>query len=43
MSTVPAVHAGARKIIQQCLGMAPNQQLVIFVDETTIEQLATSF
>ncbi len=37
MSTVPAIHAGARQIIQRCLGMEPNQQLVIFVDETTVE------
>jgi leucyl aminopeptidase (aminopeptidase T) len=37
MSTEPAIQAGARQIVQQCLGLEPNQQLVIFVDETTIE------
>jgi len=30
-------HSGARKIVQQCLGLEPNQELVIFVDETTVE------
>ena len=37
MSTDPAFHAGARTIVQRCLGMEPNQQLVILLDETTIE------
>ncbi len=32
-----AIVVGARQIVQHCLGLAPNQQLVIFVDETTIE------
>jgi leucyl aminopeptidase (aminopeptidase T) len=40
MSAAPAVLSGARQIVQQCLGMAPNQQLVIFVDETTVEVAA---
>jgi hypothetical protein len=29
--------ACARQIVQNCLGLTPNQQLVIFVDESTIE------
>jgi leucyl aminopeptidase (aminopeptidase T) len=37
MPVEPAVQAGARQIVQRCLGMEANQQLVIFVDETTIE------
>ena len=32
-----AIAVGARQIVQHCLGLEPNQQLVIFVDETTIE------
>jgi leucyl aminopeptidase (aminopeptidase T) len=37
MPTEPSVQAGAREIVRQCLGLEPNQQLVIFVDETTVE------
>jgi hypothetical protein len=37
MSTGSSVQAGARQIIQQCLDLKPNQQLVIFSDETTVE------
>lgn len=37
MSVGPSVEAGARQIIEQCLGLKPNQQLVIFGDETTVE------
>jgi hypothetical protein len=37
MPTEPSIHAGARQIVQQCLGLERNQQLVIFVDESTIE------
>ena len=33
----PSVLSGARQIVQHCLRLAPNQQLVIFVDESTIE------
>jgi hypothetical protein len=32
-----SIQAGARQIVQRCLGLKPSQQLVIFVDETTIE------
>ncbi len=31
------IQAGARQIVQKCLDLKPSQQLVIFVDETTIE------
>jgi leucyl aminopeptidase (aminopeptidase T) len=37
MPVEPSVLSGARQIVQHCLGLAPNQQLVIFVDESTIE------
>jgi hypothetical protein len=37
MPADPSVLSGARQIVQRCLGLEPNQQLVIFVDETTIE------
>jgi leucyl aminopeptidase (aminopeptidase T) len=37
MLTEPSVFSGARQIVQRCVGLEPNQQLVIFVDETTIE------
>lgn len=37
MSTTPSVRSGARQIVQYCLGLESNQQLVIFVDETTVE------
>jgi hypothetical protein len=37
MPTEPSVLSGARQIVQQCLGLEPNQQLVIFLDETTVE------
>jgi hypothetical protein len=37
MSADPSVWAGARQIIQRCLGLRPDQELLIFVDETTVE------
>jgi hypothetical protein len=37
MPTDPAILSGARQIVQQCLGLEPTQQLVVFVDETTVE------
>jgi len=37
MPTEPSSHSGARQIVEQCLGLKSNQQLVIFLDETTIE------
>lgn len=37
MPADPSVLSGARQIVRRCLGLEPNQQLVIFVDETTIE------
>lgn len=37
MSTAPSIPSGARQIVQHCLGLQANQQLVIFVDETTVE------
>jgi leucyl aminopeptidase (aminopeptidase T) len=37
MPVGPSVQTGARQIIQQCLDLKPNQQLVIFCDETTVE------
>ena len=37
MPVDPSVAEGARQIVQNCLGLTPNQQLVIFVDESTIE------
>jgi leucyl aminopeptidase (aminopeptidase T) len=37
MSTASSVQAGARQLIQRCLGLQPSQQLVLFVDETTVE------
>jgi hypothetical protein len=33
----PSVRAGAEQIISRCLGLEPDQQLVIFIDETTVE------
>ncbi len=33
----PPFRSGARKIVQACLDLEPNQQFVIFADETTIE------
>lgn len=32
-----SVLTGARQIVEQCLGLQPDQQFVIFADETTIE------
>jgi leucyl aminopeptidase (aminopeptidase T) len=32
-----SIQTGARRIVQSCLGLKPSQQLVIFVDETTVE------
>ena len=40
MSTAPrdsAIHPGARQIVRRCLGLEPGQDLVIFLDETTID------
>ena len=37
MSSAPSVESGARQLVQQCLGLQPNQQLVILLDETTVE------
>ena len=37
MPADPSVLAGARQIVQRCLGLRPDQELVIFVDETTVE------
>ena len=40
MSNAPrdsAIHPGARQIVRRCLGLEPGQDLVIFLDETTIE------
>lgn len=37
MSTDPSVLAGARQIVRQCLGLDPGQDLVLFVDETTLD------
>jgi hypothetical protein len=37
MPADPSVLAGARQIVERCLGLRPDQQLVIFVDETTVE------
>ncbi|MGC9334702.1 MAG: aminopeptidase [Anaerolineae bacterium] len=37
MPVDPSVQAGARQIVQRCLGLRPDQELVIFVDETTVE------
>jgi leucyl aminopeptidase (aminopeptidase T) len=36
----PSSQAGARQLVQHCLGLQTNQQLVIFVDETTTEPAA---
>jgi hypothetical protein len=33
----PSFRSGARQIVQKCLDLEPNQQFVIFADETTIE------
>ena len=32
-----SIQVGAKQIVQQCLDLKPGQQLVVFVDETTIE------
>ena len=37
MAVAPSILSGARQIVGQCLGLEPNQQLVILVDETTVE------
>ena len=37
MPIEPSVVEGAQQIVKHCLGLAPNQQLVIFADESTIE------
>jgi leucyl aminopeptidase (aminopeptidase T) len=37
MTIEPAILRGAEQIIQRCLGLASGQDLVVFVDETTIE------
>jgi hypothetical protein len=37
VSTAPSVESGARQLVQQCLGLKPNQQLVLLLDETTVE------
>ena len=40
MSNAPrdsAIHPGARQIVRRCLGLEPGQDMVIFLDETTIE------
>ena len=37
MSSGASVESGARQLIQHCLGLQPNQQLVILLDETTTE------
>lgn len=42
MTLNPAVHAGAKQIIQRCLGLIKGQNLLIFADKTTTE-LATIF
>jgi hypothetical protein len=37
MANVPSIHPGAWQIVRRCLGLEPGQDLVIFLDETTIE------
>jgi leucyl aminopeptidase (aminopeptidase T) len=37
MSSESSIRAGARQIVEQCLGLKAGQQIVILVDETTIE------
>ena len=37
MPIEPSVVEGALQIVKHCLGLAPNQQLVILADESTIE------
>jgi leucyl aminopeptidase (aminopeptidase T) len=37
VSSAPSVESGARQLVQHCLGLQPNQQLVILLDETTVE------
>lgn len=37
MTTDLQIQAGARQIVRQCLGLEPGQDLVVFVDETTVE------
>ena len=36
MAVAPSILSGARQIVGQCLGLEPNQELVILVDETTV-------
>jgi hypothetical protein len=37
MADAPSIHPGARQIVHRCLGLEPGQDLVIFLDETTVE------
>jgi hypothetical protein len=37
MPNAPSIHPGARQIVRRCLGLEPGQDLVIFLDESTIE------
>jgi leucyl aminopeptidase (aminopeptidase T) len=41
MSTESAIHPGAEQIVRHCLGLEPDQHLVIFADETTVETAVT--
>ena len=41
MANAPSIHPGARQIVCRCLGLEPGQDLVIFLDETTIEAAVT--
>ncbi len=42
MTIKHAALSGARPVVRRCLGLRPGQDLVIFVDETTVERLARS-
>jgi len=37
MPSDPAIQAGASQIVRRCLGLEPEQQLVILMDETTVD------
>ena len=37
MPSESSIHAGARRIVQQCLDLKPSQQFVLLADETTVE------
>lgn len=37
MAAEPSIHPGARQIVRRCLGLEPGQDLVILMDETTVE------